>query len=59
MNRSPVLVDALRKAGVDPAGDGTSRDAIERARQHSEDTKLARSGFIFAESAHYPMTGHP
>lgn len=39
------------------AGDGTGRDAVERAIRHYDYSKLYRSEFFFAECAYYALPG--
>ena len=41
------------------AGDGTGRDAIERALRHYDYTKLNMSEFFFAECAYYALPAIP
>jgi hypothetical protein len=53
--RNPLAAAAIAAL----AGDGTGRDAIERALRHYDYTKLHMSEFFFAECAYYALPAPP
>ncbi len=53
--RNPLAAAAI----VALAGDGTGRDAIERALRHYDYSKLKMSEFFFAECAYYALPAKP